>query len=109
MERTIQTFEDMLRSCIIDFKKNWDEHFPSVEFSYNNIFHSSISMAPYEALYGRRCRSSIGWFEVGESSLLGPDLIYIIRNHLQTAYSRQSLLPIIGEETSNLMKVIRSI
>ena len=67
-----------------------------MEFAYNNSFHSSISMAPYEALYGRRCRSSIGWFEVGEPSLFGPELLYktlekfhIIRNRLQTAYSRQ--------------------
>ena len=66
---------------------------PLVEFSYNNSFHSSIYMAPYEALYGRRCRSSTGWFEVGESSLLGPDLIcktlekvHIIKNRLKMAY-----------------------
>ena len=67
-----------------------------MEFAYNNNFHSSIFMAPYEALYGRRSRSPIGWFEVGEPSILGPELIYktlekvhIIRNRLQTAYSRQ--------------------
>ena len=67
---------------------------PLVEFSYNNSFHSSISMAPYEALYGKMCRSPIGLFEVGEPSLLGPDLIYntlekvhIIRNRFQMAYS----------------------
>ena len=67
-----------------------------MEFAYNNSYHSSISMDPYEDLYGRRCRSPIGWFEVGEPLLRGPDLIYktlekvhIIRNRLQTAYSRQ--------------------
>ena len=67
-----------------------------MEFSYNNCFHSSICIAPYEALYGKRCRSPIGWFEVGNPSLLGPELIYkflekfhIIRNRLQMAYSRQ--------------------
>ena len=65
-ERTIQTLEDMLRECIIDFKGSWYSHLPLVEFAYNNSFHSSISMAPYEALYDRRCRSHIGWFEVGE-------------------------------------------
>ena len=86
----------MLRACFIDFKGNWDKHLPSVEFAYNNSFHSSISMAPYEALYGRSCRSPIGWFEVGEPSLLVLEFIYktlekvhIIRNQLQTAYSRQ--------------------
>ena len=69
---------------------------PLVEFAYNNSYHSSISMAPYEAWYSRRCRSQIGWFEVGESSLLGPDLIYktlekvyIMRNQFQTTYNRQ--------------------
>ena len=66
----------MLRSRIIDIKENSDIHLPLVEFAYNNSFHSSISMALYEALYGRSCRSPIGWFEVGEASFLGPDLIY---------------------------------
>ena len=67
-----------------------------MEFAYNNSFHSSNSMAPYEALYGRRCRYLIGWFEVGEPSLLGPDLIYktlekvhIIRIWLQITCSRK--------------------
>ena len=77
-ERTIQTLEDMLRECIIDFKGSWDRHLPLVEFAYKNSFHSSISMAPHEALYGRRCRSPNGWFEVGDPSLLGPELIYKI-------------------------------
>ena len=75
-ERTIQTLEDMLRSCVIDFKGNWDDHLPLIEFAYNNSYHSSIKMAPYEALYGRKCRSPIGWFEVGETLLFGSDLIY---------------------------------
>ena len=75
-ERTIQTTKDMLRECIIDFKGSWDKHLPLVEFAYNNIFHSSILMALYGALYGSRCRSPIRWFEVGESSLLCPEFIY---------------------------------
>ena len=58
-EHTIQTLEDMLRAYVIDFKGNWDKHLRLLEFAYNNSFHSSISMAPYEALYGRRCRSLI--------------------------------------------------
>lgn len=68
-----------------------------MEFAYNNSFHSSISMAPYEAFHGRRCRFPIGWFEVGEPSLLGPEFIYktlekihIITIRLQTVYSRQN-------------------
>ncbi|WMV24530.1 hypothetical protein MTR67_017915 [Solanum verrucosum] len=75
-ERTIQTLEDMLRACVIDLKGNWDDHLPFIEFAYNNSYHSSIEMAPYEALYGRRCRSPIGWFEVGEAGLIGPDLVH---------------------------------
>ncbi|WMV37248.1 hypothetical protein MTR67_030633, partial [Solanum verrucosum] len=75
-ERTIQTLEDMLRACVIDFKGNWDDHLPLIEFSYNNSYHSSIAMAPVEALYGRRCRSPVGWFEVGEFTLLGPKVVY---------------------------------
>ena len=66
----------MLRAFIIEFKGNWDKNLSLVEFAYNNSFHSSISMDPYEALYGRRYRSPIGWFEVGQPSLLGPNFIY---------------------------------
>ena len=55
-KRTIQTLEDMLRSCAIDFKGNWDDHLPLIEFAYNNSYHSSIKMTPYEALYERKCR-----------------------------------------------------
>ena len=97
-ERTIQTLEDMLRACVIDFRGNWDDHLPLIEFSYNNSYHSSIGMAPFEALYGRRCRSPVGWFEVGESSILGPEIIHealekvrVIKDRLATAYSRQKL------------------
>ncbi|GKA84518.1 putative reverse transcriptase domain-containing protein [Tanacetum coccineum] len=58
-ERTIQTLEDMLRAYVIDFESSWDRHFPLVEYSYNNSYHASIKAAPYEALYGRKCRSPI--------------------------------------------------
>ncbi|GJR70455.1 putative reverse transcriptase domain-containing protein [Tanacetum coccineum] len=58
-ERTIQTMEDILRACVIDFENSWDHHLPLVEFSYNNSYHASIKAAPYEALYGRKCRSTI--------------------------------------------------
>lgn len=75
-ERTIQTLEDILRACVIDFKGNWDDHLPLIEFAYNNSYHASIQMALYEALYGKRCTSPIGWFEVGEAELIGPDLVY---------------------------------
>ncbi|KAL0427580.1 UNVERIFIED_CONTAM: Transposon Ty3-I Gag-Pol polyprotein [Sesamum latifolium] len=60
-ERTIQTLKDMMRACIIEFKGNWDNYLPLMEFGYNNSFHSNIGMAPYEALYGRKCRSPVCW------------------------------------------------
>ncbi|GJT07792.1 ribonuclease H-like domain-containing protein [Tanacetum coccineum] len=63
-ERMIQTLEDMLRSCVIDFGSSWDRHLPLVEFSYNNSYHASIKAAPYEALYGRKCRSPVCWSEM---------------------------------------------
>nr|GEY81230.1 putative reverse transcriptase domain-containing protein [Tanacetum cinerariifolium] len=62
-ERTIQTLEDMLRACVLDFGKGWDKHLPLVEFSYNNSYHTSIKAAPFEALYRRKCRSHICWAE----------------------------------------------
>ena len=74
-ERTIQVLEDMLRTCVLDHKGSWEEHLPLVEFAYNNSYQASIQMAPYEALYGRPCRSPLCWTEVGESSITGPDLI----------------------------------
>ena len=67
--------EDMLRACVLDHKGSWEEHLPLVEFAYNNSYQTSIQMAPYEALYGRPCRSPICWTEVGESSTTDPDLI----------------------------------
>ena len=94
-EKTIQVLEDMLRACDLDRKGSWEEHLPSVEFAYNNSYQASIQMAPYEALYGRPCRSPLCWAEVGESSINGPDLIRdtsekvsLIRQFLLTAQSR---------------------
>ena len=95
-ERTIQTLEDMLRACIIDFGKGWEKYLPLAEFSYNNSYHTSLKAAPFEALYGRKCRSPIGWAEVGDSQLTGPELILEttekvtqIRERLQAARDRQ--------------------
>ena len=95
-ERTIQTLEDMLRACIIDFGKGWEKYLPLAEFSYNNSYHTSLKAAPFEALYGRKCRSPIGWAEVGDSQLTGPELILEttekvtqIRDRLQAARDRQ--------------------
>ncbi|GKD02087.1 putative reverse transcriptase domain-containing protein [Tanacetum coccineum] len=68
-ERTIQTLEDMLHACVIVFGKGWVKHFLLAEFSYNNSYYASIKAAPYEALYGRKCRSPVCWAEVGEAQL----------------------------------------
>nr|GEZ25547.1 putative reverse transcriptase domain-containing protein [Tanacetum cinerariifolium] len=75
-ERTIQTLEDMLRACVLDFGKGWEKHLPLVEFSYNNSYHTSIKAAPFEALYRRKCRSPICWAEVGDRHLTGPEIIH---------------------------------
>ncbi|GKD43742.1 putative reverse transcriptase domain-containing protein [Tanacetum coccineum] len=95
-ERTIQTLEDMLRACVIDFGKGWVDHLSLVEFSYNNSYHASIKAAPFEALYGRKCRSPVCWAEVGQVQLTGPDLvrettekIIQIKQRMQTARDRQ--------------------
>nr|GEZ50529.1 putative reverse transcriptase domain, ribonuclease H-like domain, aspartic peptidase domain protein [Tanacetum cinerariifolium] len=73
--RTIQTLEDMLRAFAIDFENGWVNHLPLVEFSYNNSYHASIKAAPFEALYGRKCRLPVCWTKVGEAQILDPELI----------------------------------
>nr|GEW45928.1 putative reverse transcriptase domain-containing protein [Tanacetum cinerariifolium] len=95
-ERTIQTLEDMLRACVIDFGKGWVNHFPLVEFSYNNSYYASIKAAPFKALYGRKCRSPICWNEVREFHLTGPEIvqettekIVQIKQRIQAARDRQ--------------------
>ena len=74
-ERTIQTLEDMLRAVVLDRGGSWETALPLIEFAYNNSFQATINMAPYEALYGRRCRSPLYWDEVGERRVLGPDAV----------------------------------
>ncbi|MDV3181191.1 MAG: hypothetical protein Q8830_03170 [Candidatus Phytoplasma australasiaticum] len=74
-KRIIQALEDMLQAYVIDFRGSWDDHLPLVEFAYNNNYHSNIQMAPYEALYGKKYRSLISWFDVEETELIGPDVI----------------------------------
>ncbi|GJZ06724.1 putative reverse transcriptase domain-containing protein, partial [Tanacetum coccineum] len=95
-ERMIQTLEDMLRACVIDFGSGWDKHLPLAEFSYNNSYHSSNKAAPFEALYGRKYRSLVCWSEVGDAQLTGPEMIremtemiVQIKNRLLAARSRQ--------------------
>ncbi|GJS13174.1 putative reverse transcriptase domain-containing protein, partial [Tanacetum coccineum] len=95
-ERTIQTLEDMLRACVIDFGNGWVRHLPLVEFSYNNSYHASIKAAPFEALYGRKCRSPVCWAEVGQVQLTGPEMVQEttekviqIKQRMQAARDRQ--------------------
>ena len=92
----IQVLKDTPRACVLEHKGSWEEHLPLVEFFYNNSYQASIQMAPYEALYGRLCRSPLCWTEVGESSITGTNLIRdtsekesLIRQCLLTAQSRQ--------------------
>ena len=95
-ERLIQVVEDMLRAFVLDIKGSWSNHLSLVEFTYNNSYQASIGMAPYEALYGRPCRSLTCWLEEGDSSLFGPEIVrettekfQLIRERLRTAQSRQ--------------------
>ncbi|GKC27338.1 putative reverse transcriptase domain-containing protein [Tanacetum coccineum] len=88
----------MLRACVIDFRNGWVKHLPLVEFSYNNSYHASIKAAPYEALYGRKCRSPVCWVEVGETQLTGPEMIQEttekivqIKQRIQAAQDRKKI------------------
>ncbi|GJY25140.1 putative reverse transcriptase domain-containing protein [Tanacetum coccineum] len=66
----------MLRACVIDFGNGWERHLPLIKFSYNNSYHASIKAAPFEALYGRKCRSPVFWAEVEDAQLTGPEVIH---------------------------------
>ncbi|GJV46814.1 putative reverse transcriptase domain-containing protein [Tanacetum coccineum] len=86
----------MLRACVIDFGNGWVRHLPLVEFSYNNSYHASIKAAPFEALYGRKCRSPVCWAEVGQVQLTGPEMVQEttekviqIKQRMQAARDRQ--------------------
>ncbi|KAE8728977.1 Phosphoenolpyruvate carboxykinase [Hibiscus syriacus] len=95
-ERVIQILEDMLRGCVIDFRGSWENFLPLAEFAYNNSYQTSIRIAPYEALYGRRCRTPICWTELRDRKTLGPklvreteDIVRLIHNRLKEAFDRQ--------------------
>ncbi|XP_073224841.1 uncharacterized protein [Cicer arietinum] len=94
-ERTIQTLEDLLRACTLDNRGSWDDLLPIVEFTYNNSYHASIDMAPYEALYGRKCQTPLCWYQDGENLIVGPELVQQttekvrqIEERMRTAQSR---------------------
>jgi hypothetical protein len=95
-ERTIQTLEDMLCACMLSWKGNWEDHLTLAEFAYNNGYHASIKMAPYESLYGRKCISLLCWEVPSERLLVGPnwiqqthDKVHHIRQNMLTTQSRQ--------------------
>ena len=95
-ERINQILEDMLRACVLTYPQKWDQCLPLAEFSYNNSYQESIKMAPFEALYGRRCRTPLNWSETGERTIFGPDMVQeaeeqvrLIQANLKIAQSRQ--------------------
>lgn len=96
VERVNQILEDMLRACVISFGMDWEKCLPFAEFVYNNSYQSSLKKAPFEILYGRRCRTTLNWSEIGERQFFGLDMIQeaeeqvrIIRENLKTAQSHQ--------------------
>ena len=102
----------MIRARALNFKGSLDDHLPLIEFAYNNSFHSSIGMAPFKALYERKCRSPIGWFKVGEAAVSGPDSVFeamekvkLITKILKTAQSRRSHMRMLEGETLSLKLV----
>ena len=95
-ERINQILEDMLRACALTYSQKWDECLPLAEFAYNNSYQESIRMAPFEALYGRKCRTPLNWSEAGERTFFGPDMVNeaeeqvrVIQENLKIAKSRQ--------------------
>jgi hypothetical protein len=74
-ERTNQVLEDILRACALEYGKSWDKSQPYAEFSYNNSYQASIEMAPFEALYGRQCRTPLFLSQTGESQVFGPEVL----------------------------------
>jgi hypothetical protein len=95
-ERTNQILEDMLRACALQDQSGWDKRLPYAEFSYNNSYQTSLKMSPFQALYGRSCRTSLQWDQSGEKQVFGPDIlleaeenIKMVRENLKIAQSRQ--------------------
>ncbi|WVZ80730.1 hypothetical protein U9M48_028186 [Paspalum notatum var. saurae] len=104
VERVNQILEDMLRTCALTYSTKWDECLPLAEFAYNNSYQKSLEMAPFEALYGRRCRTPLNWSELGERATFGPDMVTqakeqvkFIHKNLKRAQSRQKFIHMIEE------------
>jgi hypothetical protein len=99
-ERTNQVLEYMLRACALKHGRSWDKSLPYVEISYNNSYEASLKMAPFEALYGRKCRTPLYWNQTGESQVFGLEIlqevekqVHIIRENLKIEKSRQKSYP----------------
>jgi transposase InsO family protein len=95
-KRVNQILEDMLRACALQYGRSWDRSLSYAEFSYNNNYQESLKMAPFEMLYGRRCRTLLFWSEAGERKVFGPDILQevekqvcMVRENMQVAQSRQ--------------------
>ena len=94
-ERINQILEDMLCSCVVTYGAGWEDSLQYAEFSYNNSHQSSLKMSPFEALYGRKCRTPLNWSETGDSKIFGPDVlleaekkVHMIQDRLKAAQSR---------------------
>ncbi|GJR16525.1 putative reverse transcriptase domain-containing protein [Tanacetum coccineum] len=103
-ERTIQTLEDMLRACVIDFRNGWERHLPLIEFSYNNSYHASIKAAPFKALYDRKCRSPVCWAEVETLSSLGLIFHETIRKRFVPNHSKEFKRSVIAKSVTPMWK-----
>jgi hypothetical protein len=96
LERVNQILEDMLRACALQYGRSWDKSLPYAEFSYNNSYQESLKMAPFEMLYGHRCRTLLFWSETGERKVFVPDIlqeaekqVHMVRENLGIVQSRQ--------------------
>jgi hypothetical protein len=114
-ERMNQTLEDMLRMCVMDQQKRWEEFLPLVEFAYNNSYQSTIKMAPLEFLYGRPCRTPLSWDRLEDRVLVGPEAIQEMEEQVQTiiqrineAQDRQRVMPMRTESTVVTRSAIES-
>nr|GFA66240.1 putative reverse transcriptase domain-containing protein [Tanacetum cinerariifolium] len=96
----------MLRTCVIDSGKGWVKHLPLAEFSYNNSYHASIKAAPYEVLFGRKCRSPVCWAEVGKSQLTGPELIQETTEKIVLIKQRMQVMPLKGVHTDDTLQFV---
>jgi hypothetical protein len=104
-ERVNQILEDMLRAYALQYGRSWDKSLSYAEFSYNNSYQESLKMAPFDMLYGHRCRTPLFWNETEERKIFGPDILQeakkqvrMVRENLRVAQLGQKATPIIVEE-----------